>query len=87
MTKSLADIINENSNAHLSLLSDKGFTVREIQICADCKGDGEVTVTEDMGHSKGLEESVVTCQSCKGSGRIEAFITIIRKPFKPTRNG
>ena len=86
MTKSIADIINENSHANLSLFSSKGFTVREVQICKRCKGEGHIAITEDKGHSIGLTEEERECQNCEGSGRIEVIATIIRKPYKPKKN-
>ena len=86
MPKSIADIIKENSNAHLSLFSDKGLTVREIQVCGCCEGKGFIVVTEDQGHSIGLMEDENECKNCKGSGRIEVFVTIVRKPYKGKAN-
>lgn len=84
--RSIDDIIAENQNANISLFSQKGFTVTEIQVCKACKGKGEVEVSEDKGHSKGIETSLVVCKNCLGSGRIEVHVTILRKPFKPVKN-
>jgi len=86
MSLSIADIINENSKASLSLFSNKGFTVREIQICSCCKGEAFIAVTEDMGHSTGLVTEELECQNCKGTGRIEVLVTVVRKPYKPKKN-
>lgn len=86
MPKSIADIIKENSNAHLSLFSDKGFTVKEVQICGNCNGEGSIAKREFKGHTEGYDETEVECCNCKGSGRIEVFVTIVRKPYKPKVN-
>lgn len=86
MHKSIADIIKENSHTSLSLFNSNGFTVKEVQICMCCNGKGSVVITEDKGHSEGLVEEETECQNCKGSGRIEATVTIVRKPFKPKKN-
>lgn len=80
------EIIKENSKANISLFSKQGFTVTEIQVCEHCKGYGSVVESEFKGHSKGIEEQVVQCSNCLGSGRIKAHITIIRKPFNPAEN-
>lgn len=86
MKRTIADIIKENSHTSLSLFSQKGFTVKEVQICTCCEGMGRVVITEDKGHSEGLVEEVKECDNCKGSGRIEATVTIVRKPFKSKEN-
>lgn len=87
MGLSLDDIIKKNENAHLSLYSDSGFTVREVQRCENCKGECEIEITEDKGHSEGLVQRREKCPNCKGSGLMEVYVTIIRKPFKPKING
>ena len=86
MPKSIAEIIKENSNAHLSLFSDQGFTVKEVQICGCCNGEGSIVEREDKGHSVGIIENEIECNNCKGSGRIEVYVTIVRKPYKPKAN-
>lgn len=86
MSLSLEDIIKKNENAHLSLYSERGFTVREVQRCENCKGECEIEITEDKGHSEGLVQSTKVCENCKGSGLMEVFVTIVRKPFKPKKN-
>lgn len=86
MSLSLDDIINKNKRTPLGLFNNNGFKTVEVCICDDCKGWGVNVITEDMGHSKGLEERLEICKTCDGEGRLEVEIFIKKKPFKPKKD-
>lgn len=59
-------------------------TIKIIELCKDCRGEGDQFDHKITDYHKG--ESMVVrykCVSCEGSGRIWVTTTVIKEPYKP----